>query len=747
FAAARGAFTRASTEHADTPLDKTERNQFLNFAQGMSEDITITVTAEDASTTEYTLTVTRAAPPPPSASTDATLSALSLTGITFTPAFAADTTDYTATVINDVVSTTITAMATDDGATVTYNTPDDTDGNTADAAVELVEGDNEITITVTAEDTTTTETYTITVTRAEPELPTLTIAADAAAFTEDPNGAAATFTVTSDIPAPDGGLAVTVTLTGADDFVDNTTTTADIAAGERTGTASFTIINDETREDDVTATATIGDSDDYLGGGATATATINDNEPTLTIVADAETFTEGTDASADFTVTASPAPSSELPVVVTLTGAETFITATRTQTITITAGATTKMASFAITPDADNESSATATATINANAAAYNLGLPPTATATAIICDDDDGDALQDPQCSVTSISAATAMAVAHALPAVVAVITSNVAGAISDRVDAVNDGDGDFNLRSLSASFATQGATAMANGAELESVIGDGVKRLLDGKTHSLALSGGGGVGGAGVWVGGAYQDLGGEEKALDWDGDLYSVQLGADARLNNGALAGAAVSWSEAEWDYENVGDDSSDPVEGVIELSTTSVHPYLAWRRASGMDVWASVGYGEGDLDAREKTGAERASGDVELRSATLGVASGDYAVGVASALRLKFDAQVANTEVDYDDATTDLDLASRRVRVGMEFGGAATNGTRRAFELGARYDGGDVRSGVGAEVGARLAHDNGDGMSASLNARALLAHGGEHDEWGISGTLRYASGADG
>ncbi|MGI9311674.1 MAG: fibronectin type III domain-containing protein, partial [bacterium] len=42
FAAARGAFTRASTEHADTPLDKTERNQFLNFAQGMSEDITIT---------------------------------------------------------------------------------------------------------------------------------------------------------------------------------------------------------------------------------------------------------------------------------------------------------------------------------------------------------------------------------------------------------------------------------------------------------------------------------------------------------------------------------------------------------------------------------------------------------------------------------------------------------------------------------------------------------------------------------
>ncbi|MGI9311410.1 MAG: hypothetical protein ACR2P7_07755, partial [bacterium] len=114
-----------------------------------------------------------------------------------------------------------------------------------------------------------------------------------------------------------------------------------------------------------------------------------------------------------------------------------------------------------------------------------------------------------------------------------------------------------------------------------------------------------------------------------------------------------------------------------------------------------------------------------------------------------MRLKFDAQVANMDVDYDDDTDadDLDVDSRRVRVGMEFGGGMANGTRRAFELGARYDGGDARSGVGIELGGHLAHDNGDGVSASLNARALLAHGGKHDEWGVSGTLRYASGADG
>ena len=51
-------------------------------------------------------------------STDATLSALSLSGFTLSPGFAADTLTYTASVGNDVASTTVTATATDDGATV-----------------------------------------------------------------------------------------------------------------------------------------------------------------------------------------------------------------------------------------------------------------------------------------------------------------------------------------------------------------------------------------------------------------------------------------------------------------------------------------------------------------------------------------------------------------------------------------------------------------------------------------------------
>ncbi|MGI9310797.1 MAG: choice-of-anchor R domain-containing protein, partial [bacterium] len=147
-------------------------------------------------------------PATPTASSDATLSDLSLSGVMLTPEFTSSNMSYSASVGNDVDSTTITATATDSAnATIAYDTPDDTDGDTADADVELIEGENTITVTVTAEDGTTND-YTITVTRAAPDapdapdaptLPTLTIAADAATFTEGTN-AMADFTVSSDQP-------------------------------------------------------------------------------------------------------------------------------------------------------------------------------------------------------------------------------------------------------------------------------------------------------------------------------------------------------------------------------------------------------------------------------------------------------------------------------------------------------------------------------------------------------------------
>ena len=78
--------------------------------------ITIKVTAENAVTmTTYTVTVTRAGAAV--VSSDATLQALTLSGITLSPAFNPGTTAYTAEV-EDIETTTVEAMATHPGATV-----------------------------------------------------------------------------------------------------------------------------------------------------------------------------------------------------------------------------------------------------------------------------------------------------------------------------------------------------------------------------------------------------------------------------------------------------------------------------------------------------------------------------------------------------------------------------------------------------------------------------------------------------
>lgn len=94
-------------------------------------------------------------------SSDATLSALSLGADALSPAFAAETTEYTATTTN--ASNTINAVPADAGAAIKVELNDVEVPNGSALAWET--GENTVVVTVTAEDGTTTETYTVTVTK------------------------------------------------------------------------------------------------------------------------------------------------------------------------------------------------------------------------------------------------------------------------------------------------------------------------------------------------------------------------------------------------------------------------------------------------------------------------------------------------------------------------------------------------------------------------------------------------------
>ncbi len=125
----------------------------LPLAQG-DNVITVEVTAEDGvSDQTYTVTVTREAP-----ASDATLSALALSRITLDPAFAAETSAYTATVDYAVDETAVTPTTSHGGAGYVIKLGGVLD---ADGSLPLAQGDNVITVEVTAEDGVSDQTYAV----------------------------------------------------------------------------------------------------------------------------------------------------------------------------------------------------------------------------------------------------------------------------------------------------------------------------------------------------------------------------------------------------------------------------------------------------------------------------------------------------------------------------------------------------------------------------------------------------------
>jgi hypothetical protein len=161
--------TKAKVKVNGTAVSSGSASAAIDLDEG-SNSIIIVVTAEDGvstSTTTYTITVIRAGS---TASTGPTLTSLSLSSGSLSPAFASGTTSYTASVGNTVSSITIAPSVKDAGAKVKVNGVAVNSGS-ASAAINLNVGVNIITILVTAENGTSTSTYTVTVTRSSSTSP------------------------------------------------------------------------------------------------------------------------------------------------------------------------------------------------------------------------------------------------------------------------------------------------------------------------------------------------------------------------------------------------------------------------------------------------------------------------------------------------------------------------------------------------------------------------------------------------
>lgn len=133
-----------------------ESSALLPLAVG-SNTLVLKVTAQDGKVKNYTLMVTRAA------SSNATISSLSLSSGILSPAFHPGTINYTSSVKKDVSGLTVTTILSEDSSTVTVNGIPVVSGS-ASTLLPLTMGNNTITLEVSAADGTT-QTYTVTVTR------------------------------------------------------------------------------------------------------------------------------------------------------------------------------------------------------------------------------------------------------------------------------------------------------------------------------------------------------------------------------------------------------------------------------------------------------------------------------------------------------------------------------------------------------------------------------------------------------
>ena len=246
----------------------------------------------------------------------------------------------------------------------------------------------------------------------------------------------------------------------------------------------------------------------------------------------------------------------------------------------------------------------------------------------------------------------------------------------------------------------------------------------------------------GGGTWA--AWGDVAatrfeGDANGLALDGDVVTGTLGLD-RQWRALLVGIALSRSSGEGAYGTGA--------GTIASTLTSVHPYAQMRLADRAQLWGAAGWGRGGLEITPESGTALEA-DLTNRMGALG-GRAVLAGGGALEIALRSDLLWTETSSDETAGLAEAVGTASRGRLMLE-GAGRIRGlggvVRPRIEGGVRYDGGDAETGRGFEVGGGLGWARGS-LMLEASGRVLVAHADEsYEEWGYSGSLVYAPGADG
>ena len=339
-------------------------------------------------------------------------------------------------------------------------------------------------------------------------------------------------------------------------------------------------------------------------------------------------------------------------------------------------------------------------------------------------------------------------------LPQIMRAMTASTVDAVSSRIERATAGAPPAKGFSLGGA-STLSEALLANGRALGNGTFD-LSRLLANSSFTLPLNAAG-TGGSGplgnltLWGSGDYRNFsGGNLNTVDYDGDVVSANLGVDTRLSADLLAGVSVGWARGAVDYTASG------LTGETTTTLTSINPYVGWQAPSGMNLWATAGYGWGEVEIDDQTAGTQAS-DLSQQMVAAGVngplATSDQVIpGGTTSLRLK--GETAFTWADLDGAGTldGVNLNASRHRLmfeGIHVQTLASGATLTpSVEVGMRYDGGDGDTGNSLEIGGGLRYaDPATGLTVEGRARTVPVHSGNYREWGVSGLVQLDPGAAG
>ena len=248
--------------------------------------------------------------------------------------------------------------------------------------------------------------------------------------------------------------------------------------------------------------------------------------------------------------------------------------------------------------------------------------------------------------------------------------------------------------------------------------------RQLVQDSSFSFTTSEHGAPASLSFWGTGAFSSFSGSEDNLSLDGNVTTAILGADWSGHRWR-AGTALSRSWGSGSYDGDGENDAD-----ITTTLTSVFPYGRYALTPRLGIWATAGYGWGELSFKPD-GAEY-NPDTTLTMAAMGMdgllldggGTGFTLSTTADALLVK-----TTSAEDKDLASSEGNLS--RIRVGLEATRPVplANGASLipSMTLGLRHDRGDAETGFGVDLGAGLSWSAPElGISGELKGRTLLTH---------------------